>query len=68
MIYDDLATIARHRNTSYTMTFLLLAAEMGTFCLLVAPLPHKIRKKLFSFLSESPVVAKFAYGLKIAFM
>lgn len=50
------------------MTFMLLAAEMATFCLLVAPLPHAIRKKLFHFLSESPAVAKLAYGLKITFM
>lgn len=53
---------------SYTMTFMLLAAEMATFCLLVAPLPYGLRKKLFHFLSESPLIAKLAYGLKITFM
>lgn len=58
---------AEHR-TSYTLTFMLLAAEMATFCVLVFPLPHTIRKKLFHFLSESPIIAKFAYGVKIAFM
>ena len=47
---------------------MLLAAEMATFCVLVFPLPHTIRKKLFHFLSESPIIAKFAYGVKIAFM
>jgi len=52
----------------YTLTFLLLAAEMATFCALVAPLPHALRKKLFHFLSESPLVAKLAYGVKIAFI
>ncbi|RDB23341.1 Uncharacterized protein C9E9.04 [Hypsizygus marmoreus] len=52
----------------YSLTFMLLAAEMVTFCLLVAPLPYKIRKKLFTFLSESPIVAKVAYGLKISFI
>ncbi|KAG6911078.1 hypothetical protein DXG01_004593 [Tephrocybe rancida] len=52
----------------YSLTFLLLAAEMGTFCLLVAPLPFKVRKKLFTFLSESPIVAKVAYALKISFI
>jgi B-cell receptor-associated protein 31 len=41
---------------------------MVTFCLLVAPLPYAIRKKLFSFLSESFIVAKIAYALKISFM
>ncbi|KAG6334549.1 hypothetical protein ID866_4546 [Astraeus odoratus] len=52
----------------YSLTFLLLAAEMGTFCILVFPLPYTVRKKLFRFLSESPIVAKVAYGLKISFM
>ncbi|KIP02354.1 hypothetical protein PHLGIDRAFT_26617 [Phlebiopsis gigantea 11061_1 CR5-6] len=52
----------------YTLTFMLLASEMATFCVLVAPLPYAVRKRLFRFLSESPVVAKFAYGLKIAFI
>lgn len=53
---------------SYTLTFLLLAAEMATFVILVSPLPRVVRKKLFYFLSESPYVAKLAYGVKIAFM
>lgn len=47
---------------------MLLAAEMATFCILVAPLPYGIRKRLFRFLSESPIVAKLAYGIKISFM
>ncbi|KAF9221829.1 B-cell receptor-associated 31-like protein [Gyrodon lividus] len=52
----------------YSLTFMLLAAEMVTFCFLVFPLPHTVRKKLFRFLSESPIVAKVAYGLKISFI
>ncbi|KAI0052458.1 endoplasmic reticulum protein [Auriscalpium vulgare] len=52
----------------YTLTFMLLAAEMGTFCVFVAPLPFQIRRKLFHFLSESPLIAKIAYGLKISFI
>ncbi|CAA7262072.1 unnamed protein product [Cyclocybe aegerita] len=52
----------------YSLTFLLLAAEMITFCLLVAPLPYALKKRLFTFLSESPIVAKIAYGLKISFI
>ncbi|KAK7688688.1 hypothetical protein QCA50_008226 [Cerrena zonata] len=52
----------------YTLTFLLLASEMVTFCLLVSPLPYGIRKRFFRFLSESPIVAKVAYGLKITFI
>ncbi|KZS89349.1 hypothetical protein SISNIDRAFT_458843, partial [Sistotremastrum niveocremeum HHB9708] len=41
---------------------------MVTFCLVVAPLPYKIRKRLFHFLSESPIVGKVAYALKISFI
>ena len=52
----------------YSLTFMLLAAEMATFCILVVPLPHSLRKKTFRFLAESPVVAKVAYGLKISFI
>ena len=47
---------------------MLLAAEMVTFCILVAPLPYGVRRKFFHFLSESAIVAKVAYGLKITFM
>ncbi|KAG7091999.1 hypothetical protein E1B28_008386 [Marasmius oreades] len=52
----------------YSLTFGLLAAEMITFCVLVAPLPYVVRKKLFHFLSESVIVAKLAYALKISFI
>ncbi|KAF8637092.1 hypothetical protein AX17_002997 [Amanita inopinata Kibby_2008] len=52
----------------YSLTFLLLAAEMITFCCLVAPLPYTVRRKLFRFLSESPIIAKVAYVLKISFI
>ena len=38
------------------------------FCVLVAPLPYKIRKGLFNWLSNSLIVAKIAYGLKISFI
>jgi len=52
----------------YTLTFALLASEMATFILLVTPLPFTVRKKLFGFLSESPLVGKLAYALKISFI
>ncbi|KAH7913652.1 B-cell receptor-associated protein 31-like-domain-containing protein [Hygrophoropsis aurantiaca] len=52
----------------YSLTFMLLAAEMVTFCVLVAPLPYAVKKRLFRFLSESPIVAKVAYALKISFI
>ena len=41
---------------------------MVTFCFVVSPLPYTVRKKVFTFLSESYVVSKIAYGIKIAFM
>ncbi|KAH9980582.1 endoplasmic reticulum protein [Russula compacta] len=52
----------------YSLTFVLLASEMVAFCLFVAPLPFKVRRRLFRFLSESPIVAKISYGLKISFI
>jgi B-cell receptor-associated protein 31 len=45
-----------------------MAAEMATFVILVLPLPFTVRKKLFTFLSENPLIAKLAYGLKISFI
>lgn len=52
----------------YTLTFMLLVAEMVTFCVIVSPLPHSVRRRFFRFLAESPIVAKLAYGVKIAFI
>jgi len=52
----------------YTLTFLLLAAEMVAFCIIAAPLPYAVRKRMFHFLSESPIIGKIAYALKISFI
>jgi len=52
----------------YSLTFWLLASEMVTFCLLVSPIPYAVRKRVFTFLSRSPIIAKIAYGLKISFI
>ncbi|KAG9098205.1 hypothetical protein FRC07_010678 [Ceratobasidium sp. 392] len=52
----------------YTLTFMLLASEMATFCILVLPMPFTARKRIFSFLTESVIVAKIAYALKISFI
>ncbi|OAA54977.1 B-cell receptor-associated 31-like protein [Niveomyces insectorum RCEF 264] len=52
----------------YTLVFVLLMAEMGLFVLLIVPLPFSIKRKMFTFLSENPVVAKIQYGLKITFI
>lgn len=32
---------------------------------LILPLPFPVKRKLFTFISESPVVAKLQYGLKV---
>lgn len=41
---------------------------MATFCILVAPMPLKVKRSFFGFLSSNFVVAKIVYGLKISFM
>jgi len=52
----------------YSLVFLLLVAEMALFVLLIIPLPFTIRRKMFTFISESPLVAKLQYGMKITFI
>ena len=34
--------------------------------LLIVPLPYTWRRKLFTFISESPLVAKLQYGMKVS--
>lgn len=52
----------------YSLVFLLLVTEMLIFCALIVPLPFTWRRKLFAFISESPIVAKLQYGMKITFI
>ncbi|RYP15454.1 hypothetical protein DL767_010321 [Monosporascus sp. MG133] len=52
----------------YTLVFLLLVAEMALFMLLVIPMPFSIRRRIFTFISENPIIAKLQYGLKITFI
>lgn len=52
----------------YSLVFLLLVAEMVIFLALIVPLPFTWRRKLFTFISESPIIAKLQYGLKITFI
>ncbi|KAL2165312.1 hypothetical protein VTH06DRAFT_609 [Thermothelomyces fergusii] len=52
----------------YTLVFLLLVAEMAVFMLLILPLPFPVRRKVFTFISENPIVAKVQYWLKITFI
>jgi len=52
----------------YSLVFVLLLTEMSIFMLLILPLPFTWRKKLFHFISESALVAKLQYGMKITFI
>jgi hypothetical protein len=52
----------------YSLVFALLVAEMGLFVSLVVPMPFTVKRKLFNFIAESPLVAKLQYGLKITFI
>ncbi|KIM29218.1 hypothetical protein M408DRAFT_328905 [Serendipita vermifera MAFF 305830] len=52
----------------YSLTFFLLAAEMVSFVLLLMPMPLAARKRFFRFLTESYIVGKIAYALKISFI
>lgn len=52
----------------YSLVFLLLVTEMLIFLALIVPLPFTWRRKLFSFISESPIIAKLQYGMKITFI
>lgn len=45
--------------------FALLVAEMAVFMLLIVPLPYTWKRALFTFISESPIVAKLQYGMKV---
>jgi B-cell receptor-associated protein 31 len=38
---------------------------MVVFVGLIIPLPYKVKRKLFTFISESPLVAKIQYGMKV---
>jgi len=52
----------------YSLVFLLLVTEMALFVLLIVPLPFTLRRKIFTFISESPLIAKLQYGMKITFI
>ncbi|KAE8151016.1 B-cell receptor-associated protein 31-like-domain-containing protein [Aspergillus avenaceus] len=52
----------------YSLVFCLLVLEMAVFMGLIVPLPFTVKRKLFTFISESPIVAKLQYGMKITFI
>lgn len=52
----------------YSLVFMLLVFEMTLFMSLIVPMPFRWKRKLFTFLSENPIVAKMQYWLKIVFV
>jgi len=52
----------------YSLVFFLLVLEMVIFMALIVPLPFTWRRKLFTFISENPLIAKLQYGMKITFI
>lgn len=42
-----------------------MVTEMLIFCALIVPLPFTWRRRLFTFISESPIIAKLQYGMKV---
>lgn len=43
-------------------------AEMAIFMGLIIPMPFKMKRKMYNFISESPIIAKLQYGMKITFI
>ena len=39
--------------------------EMSIFCLLIVPLPYTMKRKVFTFIADNPLVAKLQYGMKV---
>ncbi|RMZ76224.1 hypothetical protein DV738_g5057, partial [Chaetothyriales sp. CBS 135597] len=52
----------------FSMVFGLLVTEMVIFGALIVPLPFTFRRKVFNFISESEIIAKLQYGLRITFI
>ncbi|OQN96298.1 hypothetical protein B0A48_17554 [Cryoendolithus antarcticus] len=55
-------------NLIYSPVFGLLVFEMALFVALIVPMPFRIKRGLFTFISENPLVAKLQYGMKITFI
>jgi len=52
----------------YSLVFGLLVFEMVVFMSLIVPMPYQFKRKLLTFISESPLVAKLQYWIKITFV
>ncbi|KAF3481277.1 receptor-associated protein [Arthroderma uncinatum] len=66
--YNHRQPVARIMTLYFTLVFVLLVTEMAIFVGLIVPLPFTVKRKLFTFISESPIVAKLQYGMKITFI
>ncbi|KAF1353769.1 putative BAP31 domain protein [Delphinella strobiligena] len=52
----------------YSLVFALLVFEMVVFMSLIIPMPFTWKRKLLTFISESPFIAKLQYWIKITFV
>ncbi|KAG4305335.1 hypothetical protein PORY_001505 [Pneumocystis oryctolagi] len=52
----------------YSLVFGLLVVQMVLFSLLTMPLPKRLRRRLFNFISTSSIIAKIRYCSKITFI
>jgi len=52
----------------FSLVFGFLVAEMALFMLLILPLPFTMKRALFAFISENPIIAKIQYWMKICFV
>ena len=39
---------------------------MLTFLVLIVPMPFKVKRSIFEFISSNPLVAKLQYGMKVS--
>ena len=49
----------------YSLVFALLVFEMVVFMSLIVPMPFTWKRKLLTFISESPIIAKLQYWIKV---
>jgi len=62
------SALATHPPRATTYSLRACSPQMVAFVLLLMPMPLKMRRSIFTFITTSSLVAKIAYGLKISFM
>lgn len=62
------SALATHPPRATTYSLRACSPQMVAFVLLLMPMPLKMRRSIFTFISTSTFVAKIAYALKISFM